>query len=88
MAKKLYFVQICLIWNLFYFLQLLWICYKRLKLNNDEILENKELQEKLKNYLIKNGNNFINKIYGMLILLIPFSENAKNFLCDQLNNYL
>ena len=88
MAKKLYFVQICLIWNLFYFLQLLWICYKRLKLNNDEVLENKELQEKLKNYLIKNGNNFINKIYGMLILLIPFSENAKNFLCDQLNNYL
>ena len=56
MAKKLYFVQICLIWNLFYFLQLLWICFKRLKLNNDEILENKELQEKLKNYLIKNGN--------------------------------
>ena len=59
-----------------------------MKLNYDEVLENKELQEKLKNYLIKNGNNFINKIYGMLILLIPFSENAKNFLCDQLNNYL
>ena len=71
-------------------LQLLWACYKKLKLDDEEVLENKDLQKHLKNYLINNGKYIINKIYVRedIIYLIPMSENAQNFAFDQLQNWV
>lgn len=68
--------------------QLLWACYKKLKIDDYEVINDNELQDKLKKYLIQNANNIISKYYGNCDLFIPMCENSKKFAFAQLNNWI
>lgn len=68
-------------------LQLLWACYKRLKLNDEQVINDKELQEKLKIYLIKNAKTIINKTFKTYYL-IPMCDNSRKFAFDQVENWV
>ena len=68
-------------------LQLLWACYKRLKLDDEQILNDNELQEKLTAYLKKNVKSIINKTFKTHYL-IPMCDNAREFAFDQIDTWI
>ena len=68
-------------------LQLFWACYKRLKLDDEQILNDNELQEKLTAYLKKNVESIINKTFKAHYL-IPMSDNSREFAFDQIDIWI
>ena len=68
-------------------LQLLWACYKRLKLDDEQILNDNELKEKLITYLKKNAKSIINKKFKTH-LLIPMCDNARDFAFEQIDIWM
>ena len=68
-------------------LQLLWACYKRLNLDDEQILNDNELQKKLIAFLKKNAINIINKNFKMYYL-VPMCDNARDFAFAQIDNWI
>lgn len=68
-------------------LQLLWAYYKKLKLDDDQVINDNELQETLKKYLIERAKHIINKTFKTYYL-IPMNDNAKNFAFNQVEKWV
>ena len=70
------------------FLQILWGYYKNLHLDNEDFNNDKELCEKLKEYLIKKITDIINNNGNEFNFYFPMSRQSKRFALDQVNNWV
>ena len=70
------------------FLQTLWGYYKNLHLDNEDFNNDKELCEKLKEYLIKKITDIINNNGNEFNFYFPMSRQSKRFALDQVNNWV
>jgi preprotein translocase subunit SecA len=68
-------------------LQLLWACYKRLNLDDEQILNDNELQKKLIAFLKKNAISIINQTFKTYYL-VPMCDNAREFAFAQIDNWI
>ena len=70
------------------FLYLLWIFYKKLDLDDDEVVEDKELSEKLSEFLIIQIKSVINNQNENSKYFFPMSYMNKKFALDQVENWV
>ena len=70
------------------YLLILWGYYKNLHLNNFDVRDNKELQEKVKQYLNDKLKNFIKINDDKSDFFFPMSNLLKDFAIDQSQNWV